>query len=176
MRLFIALRLSEGAKMLLAGIQDKLREQGVTGNYTDCKNLHLTLAFIGEYDRPEKVMRALRRVRLEPFELHVGGRLGSFGELIWVGISGAQALTLAANDVRSALESESIPFDRKPFKPHITIIRRAAFIGKGSVGDVKPPSVCMPVERISLMRSDRINGKLVYTEIGAIRAGECSRS
>jgi len=57
-----------------------------------------------------------------------------------------------------------IPFDRKRFSPHITILRRASV----DIAKVK----IQPVERVnmvavhaSLMRSDRGRNGMIYTEI-----------
>ena len=55
MRLFIAIQLDDTIKNALTGIQAALRAARVSGNYTKIENLHLTLAFIGEYDDPDYV-------------------------------------------------------------------------------------------------------------------------
>lgn len=169
MRLFIAIQFSPEVKELLTDIQKELREHGVTGNFTDCANLHLTLAFIGEYNRPDKIMKALSGINFAPFTLTAGGNIGSFGDLLWVGIPKAHNLNKLACMVRDALENAGIQFDRKPFRPHITILRRANMAGF-SLGSVRADEVKMTVGKISLMNSQRINGKLVYTEAGSIRA------
>ena len=49
----------------------------------------------------------------------------------------------------------------KPFKAHITLARKV----EGDVPKLKFPDAKMKVEKISLMKSARENGKLVYTEI-----------
>ena len=49
MRLFIAIGLNDNIKAALAEMQEAMRRQGIRGNYTRIENLHLTLAFIGEY-------------------------------------------------------------------------------------------------------------------------------
>ena len=50
MRLFIAIRLSDGMQKSLVACMHDLKKQGVEGNYVPARNLHMTLAFIGEYD------------------------------------------------------------------------------------------------------------------------------
>ena len=50
MRLFTAILLDREIKNTLIRAQKELMTLGVTGNYTTEDNLHLTLAFIGEYD------------------------------------------------------------------------------------------------------------------------------
>ena len=51
MRLFIAVPLAEDMKKALVACMHDLKRQGVEGNYVPAQNLHLTLAFIGEYDQ-----------------------------------------------------------------------------------------------------------------------------
>ena len=62
MRLFIAINLSSAMKGSLIRMQDALYDRGVRGNYTSEENLHLTLAFIGEYPDAEPVLDALSSV------------------------------------------------------------------------------------------------------------------
>ena len=69
MRLFIAIPLSEEMKKALVTCMHDLKKQGVEGNYVPAQNLHLTLAFIGEYDDPEKVKEVLRSVPMPPFRM-----------------------------------------------------------------------------------------------------------
>ena len=57
MRLFIAIQLSEKMRKALVSCLHDLKKQGVEGNYVPAQNLHLTLAFIGEYRDPEQVKR-----------------------------------------------------------------------------------------------------------------------
>jgi 2'-5' RNA ligase len=68
--------------------------------------------------------------------------------------------------IRRALAKNNIPFDKKRFSPHITLIRKAA----GTMPGIQLNTVSMPVERISLMRSDRGKRGMIYTEVGEIRA------
>ena len=55
MRLFIALNFNDTIVDTLTDLQDELRSCGATGNYTPRANLHLTLAFIGDYGNPDEV-------------------------------------------------------------------------------------------------------------------------
>ena len=73
MRLFIAIRFSEEILDALEEIQEDWRMQGVFGNYTKPENLHLTLAFIGEYPDPELIREIISQVRFEPFRLRLEG-------------------------------------------------------------------------------------------------------
>ena len=58
---------------------------GIKGNYTSEENLHLTLAFIGEYKDPRYVMDVLEGLSFNSFPMELEG-FGNFGDLYWVGI------------------------------------------------------------------------------------------
>lgn len=62
MRLFIAIQLDGNIKDALTAVQKTLRVNRVGGNYTKIENLHLTLAFIGEYGDPNRVLEVIRTV------------------------------------------------------------------------------------------------------------------
>ena len=69
MRLFIAIQFEDHILDALTAFQKELKAQGVTGNYTKRENLHITLAFIGEYGNPDEVLDAMERVDFEPVEI-----------------------------------------------------------------------------------------------------------
>ena len=167
MRLFIAIRLSDEIRSGLAEIQSFLRNRGVSGNFTKLENLHLTLAFIGEYADPEDVLDAMRGVPFAPFSIRLDG-FGSFGDLYWRRIGENNELSAYVKRLRRALAESGIPFDRKKFSPHITLIRKASFDKNRGFPGVTVPDVSMEADRVSLMRSDRTKSGMVYTEIGQV--------
>ena len=147
-------------KDALNQLQNDLYDRGVRGNYTPEEKMHLTLAFIGEYPDAEPVLDALSAVSFTPFEITLEG-IGCFGDLWWAGIGGSAPLEAVARRVRRALAENAIPFDRKRFSPHITLIRKAS--GKMPGVELRPTS--MTVNSISLMRSDRGRHGMIYTEL-----------
>ena len=164
MRLFIAIQLSEEMRAAVARIQDEFRGRGVTGNFTPVENLHLTLAFIGEYADSDAVLDVIDGVNLRPFPIALEG-VGAFGDLWWVGMKRSEPLEACARRLRHGLSNVGIPFDRKRFSPHITLIRRAEREGSAQMPGIDVPNVEMRVERLSLMRSDRGRYGMIYTEI-----------
>nr|MCR4935671.1 RNA 2',3'-cyclic phosphodiesterase [Oscillospiraceae bacterium] len=124
MRLFLAICLSPAMKDALVEAQNALYDRGVRGNYTPEENLHLTLAFIGEYPDAEAVLEVLSSVSFSPFALQLEG-MGCFGDLWWAGMAASEPLTALAGKLRRALAAAGIPFDRKRFSPHITLLRKA---------------------------------------------------
>ena len=164
MRLFVAIQLSDGIRDSLSAVQTYLRDHGVRGNYTKIENLHLTLAFIGEYSDPDLVLEVIRSVPFAPFPMRIEG-FGSFGDLYWCGIGGNDDLLSYMKRLRRALAENGIPFDRKKFSPHITLIRRAEYDRRRGFPGVEVPDVSMQVSGVSLMRSDRTKSGMVYTEV-----------
>lgn len=160
MRLFVAIQLSDELKRAITGTLHDLKQKGVRGNYVPTQNLHLTLAFIGETDDPGAVKDALKGVSFKPFKLSLS-EMGAFGDLLWVGLKGNQGLSALAKSVRDSLDAGGIAYDRKDFKPHITMVRKAS----GSFKGAALPKGQMMVKKISLMKTTFKDGKPVYSEI-----------
>ena len=165
MRLFLAINLSPEMKAALTDAQRAMYSRGVRGNFPSEENLHLTLAFIGEYPDAETVMDALSGVTFTPFDLQLDG-VGRFGDLWWAGLRESAALTAVVRRVRRALAEGGIPFDRKRFTPHITLLRKAS---RDAAGIAVAPET-MTVRSVSLMSSRRCRNGMIYTEVGAIEA------
>ena len=161
MRLFVAVQLSDEMKKAITGTMHDLKQKGVRGNYTPMQNLHLTLAFIGETDQPGAVKEALKGISFKPFKLAFS-EMGTFGDLLWVGIKGNQGLSGAAKAVRDALDAAGIAYDRDKFTPHITIVRKSS----GNWKQIPAPKGEMMVKKISLMKTTFRDGRPVYSEVG----------
>ncbi len=159
MRLFIAIPMSPSLKETLLSAMERLKKQGVRGRYAPLQNLHLTLAFIGEVPDAAPIIAALRKVRFRPFRLTLSGTV-TFGNILCAGVSGSAALLSLAEEIRRQLDAAGISYDRKQFKPHITLIRNmAGFRG------VTMPGGSMTVKSFSLMQSEVVDGRRVYTEL-----------
>ena len=165
MRLFLAVNLSPEMKNALTDVQRAMYDRGVRGNFTPAENLHLTLAFIGEYPSADAVMDALSGVTFTPFDLQLDG-VGRFGDLWWAGLRESAALAAIVRRVRRALAEGGIPFDRKHFNPHVTLLRKAS---RDAAGVAIAP-VSMTVRAVSLMSSRRGRNGMIYTEVGTIEA------
>ena len=165
MRLFIAISLSSEIREALMNVRDEMFARGVRGNFTPEANMHLTLAFIGDYPDPEPVLDALAEVEFTPFEISLDG-IGSFGDLWWAGVKESAPLEAVVRRIRRALAAHDIPFDRKRFSPHITLIRKT----KSRMPGVQLPPAAMTVDMVSLLRSDRGRNGMIYTELGTREA------
>ena len=66
MRLFVAICMSDGMKDALLDAQNALYDRGVRGRFTPEENMHLTLAFIGDYPEAGPVLEALSGLASRP--------------------------------------------------------------------------------------------------------------
>ena len=167
MRLFIAIQFEENILDALTDFQADLKSQGVSGNYTRRENLHITLAFIGDYGNPDEVLDVMEQVDFRPIEISLDG-VGSFGELFWVGLADNPQLLGYVKRLRRALSEQGIPFDKKRFSPHIKLIRKYSCRGVREIPVSEPPKGIMMATRVSLMRSERGKNGMIYTEIGSV--------
>ncbi len=171
MRLFIAILCDDQIKDELCFIQKRLQLQGVKGNFTTRENMHLTLAFIGEYGDPYHVQEVLSSLDFDPVRLVIDG-FGTFGDVFYIGIKPDPGLENNVRRIRKALADAKIPFDKKKFMPHMTIARKVRFDKK--IPTDAPFPVAADADRICLMRSDRGKSGMIYTivdeyEVGHVR-------
>lgn len=161
MRLFIAIRFSQEILDTLLRAQEQLRLGGARGNFSAPENLHLTLVFIGESSDVPTLRRVIDRAAGAAFPLAVSGA-GRFGELWWAGVEKNPALEALASRLREGCRKAGFQIDGKPFRAHVTLARQLKY-------DTPPrlnvPRTEMTVTRVSLMKSERLNGKLTYTEV-----------
>ena len=118
MRIFAALALpNEPRAALEAEINRLRRKYSDCGRWSQSKNLHLTMAFLGEAtpDTAKKVATALAKVPQTAVCWRFSG-LGVFSrqQILWAG--------LAETDRFNALAEQH--YDRKPFRAHITLARQ----------------------------------------------------
>ena len=167
MRIFIALQPAPAFRDALASLQDRLRAAGVTGRYLTPSNLHMTLAFIGNW--PEDITGLLPIVE-QPFPVTLS-HLGVFpaAKVLWAGVEPSEALNCLACKVRQALTEAEIPFDRQKFNPHITLVRKPIQPENLIFSDVQVPQATMMVKEVCLYRSDHGEHGMEYTVIGRRR-------
>ena len=170
MRLFVAVNFDEKIKEALALDIEKLKNFSVDGNFTHKENLHLTIAFIGETNKKQDAAAALANIDEESFALSING-FGCFrrngGDIYWRGIQPSPQLNKIYEQVYSGLTEKGFVLEKRPFKPHLTLGRRVVTSEKFNFSAFKKslPKITAPVKRVSLMKSERIDGKLCYTEI-----------
>ena len=136
MRLFVAAYPSPEAVAHLSAQLAKLAlgqpaEPGRSLRLTRPDTWHVTLAFIGEVpdDRVDVASGALLGVPIKSAKIRVAGG-GRFGRgrftTVWAGLGGdVTALRELSAATRRSLKRAKIPYDHKPFRPHLTLARPA---------------------------------------------------
>jgi 2'-5' RNA ligase len=174
MRLFIAINCNNETKKFLLSVQDKIKSQSIKGSFSRPENFHLTLVFLGE--TPESQVPAIcsaiseaLRAPAAPFTLafsQIGCFTHSGKELWWIGTERAAPSLGTLKNIRQritgGLSSAGVTFDDRPFNPHITLGRE---IKHNAPIVITKQEINFPINRISLMKSERSGGVLVYTEI-----------
>ena len=128
----------------------------------------MTLAFIGEHPDPEQVLEAMGKAEFTGFPI-VLDEIGLFNNnVLWAGVHGSEQLETLVRRLRYELARADIPFDRKAFLPHVTLVRNVD--DSRGVPETRVPEVSMTVSGISLFRSDRGKRGMAYTEIGTVGA------
>lgn len=123
-RLFVAIRPPEPIRDLLIDAMDETPDF----RWQDDEQLHITLRFIGEVDRPnaEDLATALTRVRAERFSIRVIGT-GRFEQrssgALWAGIEPKEPVAALAAKVERMCVSVGLDPERRAFHPHITLAR-----------------------------------------------------
>jgi 2'-5' RNA ligase len=129
-RLFVALRIPEDMRKVIAELIRELKPADESWKWTRPENLHITLKFLGEtpVDQLNSVEEALRKVHGDlPMELTFRG-LGLFPDerrprVLWAGIEAPPNLPAMAASVGESLAGIGVPPEQKLFSPHLTLAR-----------------------------------------------------
>lgn len=124
-RLFIAIRPPEP-------VRDRLVDamEGIEGaRWVDEENLHLTLRFIGEVERPaaNDLAAALGTIAWPRFELRIAG-VGHFTRkgqttALWTRIPDSKPLEGLRQKIEAACEAAGLGRETRRFTPHVTLAR-----------------------------------------------------
>ena len=123
-RLFVAIRPPEEVRDLLIDAMDDSPALRWVGD----EQLHLTLRFIGEVERPmaNDIAAALDRVRSSNFQIRISGA-GKFekrsGGALWAGVEPKTPVVGLAAKVERALQQVGLEPEHRAFSPHITLAR-----------------------------------------------------
>ena len=123
-RLFVAIRPPENVRDLLVDAMDDSPALRWVGD----EQLHLTLRFIGEVERPmaRDIADTLGRVRFPAFSLRISG-VGRFeqrnGGALWAGVDPRPPVAELAGKVERACVTAGLEPERRAFHPHITLAR-----------------------------------------------------
>src|SRR3954449_2492571 len=119
-RLFVAIRPPESIRDLLIDAMDDSPDL----RWQDDEQLHLTLRFLGEIDRPmaDDLAAALDPIRAQSFVVRING-VGRFEQrnsgALWAGVEPREPLAALAAKVERACISVGLEPERRAFHPHI---------------------------------------------------------
>lgn len=130
-RAFIAAPLEGPVYDKIVHLQQELAATLPSIRWVQPQTLHLTMAFLGDLSEEslEKIGKSMLSIGdiLAPVDVTVGG-LGAFPSLkrprvIYLGLEGGQPLLDLQASVTDMLNKLQVPWDDKPFKPHLTLGR-----------------------------------------------------
>ena len=166
MRLFTAICYDDETKNALFAAQNFAKNFS-EGNFSERENLHLTLVFIGETERTEEIKSALSEIEFPSFEFKISGT-GIFEKgIFWAGTEENENLRNLYEEVFEKIRSLGFELDEREFVPHITLARKFRPGDDFSAKETEKllPEKAVFANRISLMKSERVDGVLRYTEI-----------
>jgi 2'-5' RNA ligase len=152
-RLFFALWPDDATRAALADWGRRIHR--VTGGRpTRAETIHQTLVFLGDCEpaRLADAAAAAGRVHPRRFELLLDqAGLWNHNRIAWAGASAVPPeLDALVADLRAALAEARFAFDRKPFVPHITLVRKTR---QGGALPAREP-IRWPVDGFVLVRSE----------------------
>lgn len=141
LRLFFALWPDPPLRAALAGIAAALRGS-CGGRPPPARNLHLTLAFLGDVppSRLPELVELAAGIPLRPFRLTLD-RIGWWPRqrLAWAGAQDCPAaLEALAGMLAAELHAAGFRSERRPFVPHVTLLRDAQRAPPQTVAELPP--------------------------------------
>jgi len=131
MRIFFGIRLADAARESIARELLPFKKIPVAIRWTESRNIHLTLKFIGEVPEavPGRMAVALRgaKITVPPFSFRIVG-FGKFPagaglHIFWAGLAESAPLRALFDWIENALAPLGIAKEDRPFSPHITLGR-----------------------------------------------------
>jgi 2'-5' RNA ligase len=167
MRLFVAVFPPDDVCRDLRGrLTAVAQRQGGSVRLTPIDRWHVTLAFLGEVaeGRLPAVRRALDQVsvpRGTELRLRGGGHFGrGRSTVLWAAVEGELAGLHA--DVRERLRAAELPYDERPFTPHLTVAYADDAGIRETLDGYRGPM--WQLTELALVRSDPGEG---YTTLGS---------
>lgn len=144
-RLFVAIRPPADIRSQLLGLMGGLHDL----RWQNDNQLHLTLRFIGEVDRPtaDDIAAALQPIRFERFSIALDG-VGKFEKrrhgALWAGVQPKDQLNVLAAKAERACQLAGVEPEQRAFRPHITLARWSG----------RPPQLDRFLERHAALASE----------------------
>jgi 2'-5' RNA ligase len=134
-RLFVAIRPPPAVREALLGAMGGIDN----ARWQDDAQLHLTLAFAGEVERPAAadLVEALADIESAAFPIEVAG-VGHFERkgaptAVWARVPASEPLSQLQRRVERACRRAGIATEKRPYRPHVTLARLPRLAGP--IGD-----------------------------------------
>jgi 2'-5' RNA ligase len=171
-RCFVALQPDEAAVDCLDRLAHEQCLRFPSARRMRRENLHLTLAFIGalEVDAAREVAARLAAEPAAPFVWSLDA-VGAFAgaRVLWVGGTDPRLDALATRS-RDLLDELGVPFDRKPFVAHVTLLRNVPREAAREIASAIEPPILWHAGTPVLLESRADDQGVRYTPV-AVHAG-----
>ena len=172
MRLFIAINFKENEKKQIQNVIREIEKNSIQGRFVKNEHMHLTLEFLGEVteEKVPVIKNAIKQITFEPFTMNLSS-LGYFkrrqGDIYWLGIEHNDTLFEIQARLHDSLIREGFELENRPYKPHITIGRKVKMKENFSTDALsnRISGININVDKVDLMKSEFINGKLAHSII-----------
>lgn len=167
MRLFVASRIDETAARRIDQGLASAKARTSRATWVQPHAYHLTYAFLGEQDESARSrVAAALPADLAGLQAYAGVLSGGGffpndrGPRVgWLAIESPGALHAVADAVRRMLEGLAIRYDRKAFRPHLTVVRIRDRWGARDVAEFRKACeaigrIDLTIDRVSLFRSE----------------------
>lgn len=181
MRAFVGIELSQSVKEGIKIIQAIVKENAHRGRYKHIDNFHITLKFLGEVSKEDisKINEVLQNTvtKQNHFDLLID-KIGFFKgrkniHALWLGmVRDSRHIIDLYKDIEEGLVRKSFKKDNKPYTPHITIAQDLVLKDDFENLEGKLDLDIIPsinIRSISLIKSEQIKGKRIYTPISIFR-------
>lgn len=168
---FYALSFHSDGIEKIAKIQQSLNRYVEDGDFSHSEHFHVTLEFIGHVPVEQEYTLAKILSNLDTREMNlVVNRFGYFMQndlpLIWLGVNDNNQLFNLQSKLRTILSSMSFRTEDRKYLPHITLGRN--FRLNTNIEKFELECFLLPVRTISLIKSKRVDGHLVYDVVKEI--------
>ncbi len=176
MRLFTAIEFPEEIKTLVSTETELVKKHFGYGRFVKEDTYHLTLVFLGETEakRIKDITSAMDGCAFRCMELKIGS-LGCFerdgGSVIWRRVTAPPDVFTLQKTLERELVSRGFKIESRAFKPHLTLARDAKLKEGETLAIISKElsDISFVADKITLFRSDIINGRRTYTPLHRTR-------
>lgn len=127
MRLFIALDIDDSIRRRIATFVEGMRGFAPDVRFVGPESFHITLKFLGETDKLEPIVAALKEVHGQPIAMTFRG-YGFFpgaknARVFWTGIEAGQELQNLVSEIDKEMTGLGFEREKGPYRAHLTLAR-----------------------------------------------------